>query len=59
MTHKSLEISDVLQLDVFVILAANNTKVKSSISRMSVHAVDVRILLVKKTFFCSSFDLTD
>jgi len=45
MTHKSLEISDVLQLDVFVILAANNTKVKSSISRMSVHAVDVGFCL--------------
>lgn len=50
MTHKSMEISDILQLDVFVIWVAN-TKVGSSISRMSVAANDVRILLHKKHFY--------
>lgn len=49
MTHKSMEISDVLQLYVFVIWAAN-TKVESSISRICVPAIDVWILLRKKTF---------
>lgn len=50
MTHKSMEISDVLQQDVFVIWAAN-TKVGSLVSRMSVPAIDVWFLLHKKHFY--------
>lgn len=50
MTHKSMEISDVLQQDVFVIWAAN-TKVGSLVSRMSVPAIDVWFLLHEKHFY--------
>lgn len=47
MTHKSLGDIRCFAVRCVCDLAAN-TKVKSSVSRMSVPAVDVRILLVKK-----------